>query len=398
MAFNFNKILMFFVVILLFCSCVSASNITTYVYGSSGLAAKVSDDNVEFAVSDRLRSTSGLVDQDGVVVAEFKSLPFGQEIVNDGVRFSFTGKELDSSGLHYFGARYYDSATGRFTSTDPVADNHAYVYVANNPLRFVDPTGTTKEEVRAYLHYSLKAESTKFGKPALSPWISIAFELIPNSVKERVIGEQFQSFEFVAWYLSGMGGIKEIELTENDWAQLSEGVTMWGSWEDSTDPHFPAEDGWEISPLFRSDISSVFSWDILGHTHLVRKKTGIDENDQNTYFFGIYGENFDFVGSDFSSENKKYKDEYCRSVPENFIDLMKAVKPINSLMSQGLLEIDESLGNGYDLHVDKKFMETHGSSVRVFGYIDDFNPNKFGDNLWNWEKEKDISNPPDFKD
>ena len=32
----------------------------------------------------------------------------------------FTGKERDSeSGLDYFGARYYGSALGRFTSVDP---------------------------------------------------------------------------------------------------------------------------------------------------------------------------------------------------------------------------------------------------------------------------------------
>jgi len=57
------------------------------------------------------------------------------------VRYSFTGKELDDSGLHYFSARYYDSNLGRFTTTDPVADNHAYVYVSNNPMNFVDPSG-----------------------------------------------------------------------------------------------------------------------------------------------------------------------------------------------------------------------------------------------------------------
>lgn len=68
----------------------------------------------------------------------------------------FTGKQRDSeSGLDYFGARYFGSALGRFTSTDwsgkpqpvPYADLtnpqslNLYGYVLNNPLSRVDPNG-----------------------------------------------------------------------------------------------------------------------------------------------------------------------------------------------------------------------------------------------------------------
>jgi RHS repeat-associated protein len=68
-----------------------------------------------------------------------------------GVRQKFTGKELDSeSGLDYFGARYFATAQGRFSSPDAAltgqgASNpqswNLYAYVTNNPLRYVDPTG-----------------------------------------------------------------------------------------------------------------------------------------------------------------------------------------------------------------------------------------------------------------
>jgi RHS repeat-associated protein len=68
-----------------------------------------------------------------------RSLPFGKSLkINN--RFSFTGKELDSD-LYYFNARYYDSDLSKFTSIDPVKDNHAYSYVNNNPMNYVDPTG-----------------------------------------------------------------------------------------------------------------------------------------------------------------------------------------------------------------------------------------------------------------
>ncbi len=69
--------------------------------------------------------------------------------------YTFTGKERDSeSGLDNFGARYYGSGSGRFTSVDPKLTGvpfpkhvhnpqlwNMYGYVANNPLKFVDPNG-----------------------------------------------------------------------------------------------------------------------------------------------------------------------------------------------------------------------------------------------------------------
>lgn len=63
----------------------------------------------------------------------------------------FTGKERDAeSGLDYFGARYYGSALGRFTSPDDPSNDqdphdpqswNLYSYVRNNPLKNVDPFG-----------------------------------------------------------------------------------------------------------------------------------------------------------------------------------------------------------------------------------------------------------------
>ena len=55
---------------------------------------------------------------------------------------SFTGKELDDSGLYYFGARYYDPVMGTWLSPDPAMDGlNWYSYCANNPMNYVDPWG-----------------------------------------------------------------------------------------------------------------------------------------------------------------------------------------------------------------------------------------------------------------
>lgn len=70
--------------------------------------------------------------------------------------YKFTGKERDAeSGLDYFGARYYGSSMGRFTSPDWADKAEAvpysklddpqtlnlYTYGLNNPLSYVDDDG-----------------------------------------------------------------------------------------------------------------------------------------------------------------------------------------------------------------------------------------------------------------
>ncbi|SSC08958.1 RHS repeat domain-containing protein [bacterium endosymbiont of Bathymodiolus sp. 5 South] len=63
-------------------------------------------------------------------------------------RYRYTGKERDdSSGLCYYGARYQAPWLARWISPDSagaVDGLNLYVYVANNPLKYRDPTGHVK--------------------------------------------------------------------------------------------------------------------------------------------------------------------------------------------------------------------------------------------------------------
>ncbi len=100
----------------------------------------------------------------GAMVSRHDYRPFGVELItesgrttglgygaSDGVRDKFTGYERDNeTGLDFAQARYYASAQGRFTSSDPLMASAAtvnpktwnrYAYALNNPLRFTDPTG-----------------------------------------------------------------------------------------------------------------------------------------------------------------------------------------------------------------------------------------------------------------
>ncbi len=70
-----------------------------------------------------------------------------------------TRKERDNeTGLDYFGARYYASMQGRFTSADPLLSSatiydpqtwNRYSYTLNNPVRYVDPLGLYEWDANA---------------------------------------------------------------------------------------------------------------------------------------------------------------------------------------------------------------------------------------------------------
>jgi RHS repeat-associated protein len=59
----------------------------------------------------------------------------------------FTGEYADTTGLYNLRARQYESTSGRFLETDPAAGSFedpytaSYVYVRDDPTRYVDPSG-----------------------------------------------------------------------------------------------------------------------------------------------------------------------------------------------------------------------------------------------------------------
>jgi RHS repeat-associated protein len=74
----------------------------------------------------------------------------GQNIKAAAKRYRYIGKERDEeSGLYGFGARYYASWLCRWISCDPLGlagGINAFAYVNSNPIRLVDPKGTTPDQ------------------------------------------------------------------------------------------------------------------------------------------------------------------------------------------------------------------------------------------------------------
>ncbi len=65
------------------------------------------------------------------------------EDIENNLRFA--GQYFDvETGLHYNWNRYYDPETGRYMRVDPVGEGlNLYLYVQNNPLKYIDPRGLT---------------------------------------------------------------------------------------------------------------------------------------------------------------------------------------------------------------------------------------------------------------
>jgi len=125
---------------------------TTYYYANGQRVAMRTSAGVTYIHSDHLRSTSVT---SGAQTGNIKYYPYGATRSGAvSTAYKFTSQRLDdSTGLYYYGARYYDPALGRFVQADTIVPQpgnpqalNRYSYVYNNPLRFIDPTGMFSEE------------------------------------------------------------------------------------------------------------------------------------------------------------------------------------------------------------------------------------------------------------
>ncbi|MEA3468833.1 MAG: RHS repeat-associated core domain-containing protein, partial [Thermodesulfobacteriota bacterium] len=113
----------------------------------------VEEPRTYYFISDHLGTGQLLVDQEQQVVWQAAYLPFGQVDVDvDRVsnNFRFPGQSFDGeTGLHYNWHRFYDPATGRYISGDPIGlagGINLYVYVSGNPVNAIDPRGLTASD------------------------------------------------------------------------------------------------------------------------------------------------------------------------------------------------------------------------------------------------------------
>jgi len=121
-------------------------------FGSAKLCSIDSSSNIYYYHSDHLGSSNIITDADGKKSSRYEYYPYGATYKSEGqdtTNYKYTGKEEDSStGLYFYGARYYDPDIGRFTQPDTIVQSpydpqslNRYTYARNNPIIYTDPTG-----------------------------------------------------------------------------------------------------------------------------------------------------------------------------------------------------------------------------------------------------------------
>jgi RHS repeat-associated protein len=133
---------------------IAMKSLLTALWGLLLFSGYASAQLVEYYHLDALGSVRAVTDDNGDVITRHDYLPYGEEWnaepSSDTRRF--TGKERDEeNGLDYFGARYYGTGIGIFTSVDPAMTMDAnlvdpqrwnrYAYARGNPQFYVDPDG-----------------------------------------------------------------------------------------------------------------------------------------------------------------------------------------------------------------------------------------------------------------
>ena len=109
-------------------------------------------EDIFFYHSDHLGSTSYITDTKANITQFDTYLPYGELLVDEhssseDMPYKFNGKEFDEeTDLYYYGARYMDPQNSMWLGVDPLTEKYpnltGYCYTNNNPVKYIDPTGT----------------------------------------------------------------------------------------------------------------------------------------------------------------------------------------------------------------------------------------------------------------
>jgi len=107
--------------------------------------------------ADGIGSITRTTRASGSVTSSVRYDAFGSLLQGTANLFGFTGRELDAaSELYYYRARYYDPKIGRFISEDPIrwlGGLNLYLYVRDNPVNHIDPSGLLSVNQAACLSF-----------------------------------------------------------------------------------------------------------------------------------------------------------------------------------------------------------------------------------------------------
>jgi insecticidal toxin complex protein TccC len=136
----------------------------------------IDNNQVRYILDDPQASSLMELDQDARLISHEEYYPFGGTAFltagpAPGISYKtvrYSGKEMDITGLYYYGQRYYAWWLQRWASADPAGDVdglNLYAMVRNNPMTFVDQFGLGSDFAEHMSNRTTSIKTTSIAHP-----------------------------------------------------------------------------------------------------------------------------------------------------------------------------------------------------------------------------------------
>ncbi|MCR6869648.1 RHS repeat-associated core domain-containing protein [Bacillus thuringiensis] len=168
---------------------------------------EVSNDQYRYSINDHLGSSMLELDIQGQIISKEEFYPYGgtavwtarTKVEANYKTIRYSGKELDATGLYYYGYRYYMPWLGRWLNPDPagtVDGMNLYRMVGNNPINSIDKMGLLPEKPNIFTLSSQEVTEIKTKTDLSNMKINLSSIKMGNTdAKWNDIRENFDDIE-----------------------------------------------------------------------------------------------------------------------------------------------------------------------------------------------------------
>ena len=276
---------------------------------------------------DHLGSSSFITNLEGEVVQHIEYVPFGEVFIEErnsvwNTPYLFNAKEFDEeTGMYYYGARYYEPRLSLWMSTDPMEEKYpdysTYIYAAQNPIAYSDPTGM---EIRGVT----KSDAEEFKSDVHLILGDSKFDNLRSLISLK--GKKFQQIPDAAL----ADALDGVTCSEDEMAYISLLVNTINSKEVHSIEYL--KDGEEVSSSGYSDINKYLN--SIDHDSKIgdafRKRE--ERSDGSTRYYYDDATIQTLGGEGFNVPTSKGSHSFIRGVQ----DKLKAVTSAHELLGHGL--------------------------------------------------------------
>lgn len=276
---------------------------------------------------DHLGSSSFITNLEGEVVQHIEYVPFGEVFIEErnsvwNTPYLFNAKEFDEeTGMYYYGARYYEPRLSLWMSTDPMEEKYpdysTYIYAAQNPIAYSDPTGM---EIRGVT----KSDAEEFKSDVHLILGDSKFDNLRSLISLK--GKKFQQIPDAAL----ADALDGVTCSEDEMAYISLLVNTINSKEVHSIEYL--KDGEEVSSSGYSDINkylnSIDPDSKIGDAFRKRE----ERSDGSTRYYYDDATIQTLGGEGFNVPTSKGSHSFIRGVQ----DKLKAVTSVHELLGHGL--------------------------------------------------------------